>query len=517
MNNNRTAGEGDQENGGDDEQDLNARERAVANRETWIRMREQIVGEQRDSISDREEAVEHREQELRERAEAEAARREREHLLAQMREANERLVVAMLRADELVEEASEARASASEVASLEAEARRQAESAANQLRASEQALRVSASEAQANIRATDEFVAMLGHELRAPLAPILIALDLIAIDESDTHKREHTIIERQVKHLVRLVDDLLDVSRFRSGKIEVQRLPVELADVVARAVELAGPLVESKRHTLRVDVPRGLVVNGDMVRLAQAAANLLTNAAKYTPSGGTITVTGERRGDTVLLRVRDSGIGIAEEMLPRVFDMFAQERQALDRGPGGMGLGLAIVRSLVALHGGKVTAHSEGLGRGSELVIELPAAAARHAAPARDQNVDSIEVVGACRILVVEDNRDAATMLADALSALGHDVRVAFDGPSAISMVEEFVPEVALLDIGLPGMDGYEVATRLQAALAPHEVRFIALSGYAQPTDRRSSEAAGFDAHLVKPVNLATLERAIKDVRAHPH
>ncbi|HTL32802.1 MAG TPA: ATP-binding protein [Kofleriaceae bacterium] len=433
-----------------------------------------------------------------------------DHLVEQMREANERLVIAMLRADELVEEATLARAQAAHGAAVQAEARERAESLAAQLRSSEEALRASASEAHAVNRAKDEFVAMLGHELRAPLAPMLIALDLIAMDGSDAHRREHTIIERQVRHLVRLVDDLLDVSRIRSGKITLDRRPTELAEVAARALELASPLIESKHHNVTVDVPRGLVVDGDVHRLAQAAANLLTNAAKYTPAGGSILVKGERRDAMLLLRVRDTGIGISQAMLPRIFDMFAQERQALDRAQGGLGLGLAIVRSLVAMHGGTVTVHSEGVGRGSEFVIELPAP--RGAADA-DHITDSVAAAASRRILVIEDEDDAASLMADILTTVGHDVRVANDGASALAIIDRFTPEIVLLDIGLPVMDGYEVARRLRAALASHDVHFIALSGYGQPVDRRHSAEAGFDAHLVKPIDLATLQHTIADVR----
>jgi len=290
--------------------------------------------------------------------------------MLQMREANERLVLAWLRADELLRQAG---VEAAHSAKVEAERRRHTEVLSTQLLASENALRARERSAEATTRAMDEFLAVLGHELRNPLAPIRLALELIARDRADAHKREHSVIERQLSQLVQLVEDLLDVSRFKTGKIELKREPIEAADVVSRAIETAGPLIDSKHHELTVNVPRGLLIDGDVLRLTQVIANLLTNAAKYTPSGGSIAVTGERNGATVVLSVRDSGIGISEAMLPRIFDVFAQERQPLDRAPGGLGLGLAIVRSLVALHGGTVTAHSAGLGRGSEFVVELPA------------------------------------------------------------------------------------------------------------------------------------------------
>jgi len=441
------------------------------------------------------------------------ARNDRESLLLQTREANERLVAAKLREEELVEQARAARVLAAESAKIEEEERLRAEQLASQLRACEQALRVSEREAQTSNRAKDEFLAMLGHELRNPLAPVLIALDLIAMDSSDPHKDKHAVIERQVRHLIQLVDDLLDVSRIRTGRVELQRQVLELVDIVSRAVETALPTIDAKRLVLRVDIPHaGLEVEGDMLRLAQAVGNLLTNAARYTPSGGSIEVTGERRDTTIYLRVRDTGIGISDDMLPRVFDVFTRDR-ASDSSGGGLGLGLAIARSLVTMHGGAVTARSEGHGRGSELVIELPAVHRQSDAAKTRSTRDVIDVVHACNILVVDDNREAARIEAEALTRIGHVVRVAFDGPSALSAIADFIPEVVLLDIGLPAMDGYEVARRLRAALSPHDVHFIAITGYGEPVDRQRSNGAGFDTHLVKPVDIATLKRNIDDSR----
>lgn len=353
---------------------MKKREQAVSGRETRIREREKVAGEQEVAVTQREKAVQLREEALRALSEVDAARTEREQLMIQLREANGRLVAATLRAEELLEQAVAAGALASSNATIEADARRRAEALTAELRAREIELRANETKALANSRAKDEFLAMVGHELRGPLAPMTFALDVIAMDTTDTHKREHAIIARQVKLIVQLVDDLLDVSRIVSGKIELRRRPIELAEVVSRAVEIASPLIESRNHTLTVDVAeRGLTIDGDVLRLTQVVSNLLTNAAKYTPPHGSIVVKGERRGPSVLLRVRDTGIGISKEMLPRIFDLFAQESQSSDHPPGGLGLGLNIVRSLVTLHGGTVTAHSEGLGRGSELVIELPA------------------------------------------------------------------------------------------------------------------------------------------------
>lgn len=384
-------------------------------------------------------------------------------LRAQMREANEQLVLTTMRADKLAEQA------------------------------------------KASEHVKDEFLAMLGHELRNPLSPILSTLELMALRSPNAFIEERALIERQVKHMVRLVDDLLDVSRIASGKVLLSREHVELCDVVRNAVELVRPLIDAKRHTLTVGVPAtGLVVDVDPARLAQVIANLLANAGKYTPARGAISVTAERQGDRVMLQVQDNGIGISEEMLPRVFDLFTQERQALDRSQGGLGLGLAIVKTLVALHGGSVTATSAGNGRGSRFVVELPSAQVATSAKA----VPASEPAhGHHKVLVVDDNTDSADLTAQVLAEMGHDVRVAYDGPSALATVSVFVPDVALLDIGLPGMTGYELALELDAKIG--HIRFIAMSGYGQPRDRDRSRDAGFASHLVKPVSIAVLRDAV--------
>ncbi len=371
--------------------------------------------------------------------------------------------------------------------------------------------------AEAANRAKDEFLAMLGHELRNPLAPILTALQLLRLRGVEAGERERTIIERQVRHLVGLVDDLLDVSRITRGKVRISAQPIELNELVAKAIEQASPLLEQHRHNLDVDVPRhGLGVVADPARMAQVVANLLTNAAKYTPPEGDIRVSAWVEGDEVVLSVRDSGIGIDAEMLPRVFDLFSQDRQAIDRAQGGLGLGLAIVQSLVALHGGTVAARSDGPGRGSEFVIRL----ARIALPeevtvAASSGASAAELEEPrLRVLIVDDNHDAAAMLAEALRMAGHVTASAHDGPAALELAARFRPHVALLDIGLPVMDGFELAHQFAARPGLRVTKLVAVTGYGQEQDRRRSIDAGFAAHVVKPVDLDDLIRLIERLAA---
>jgi signal transduction histidine kinase/CheY-like chemotaxis protein len=364
-------------------------------------------------------------------------------------------------------------------------------------------------EAEVANRAKDEFLAMLGHELRNPLAPILTALQLLRLRGVQSGEREREIIERQVKHLVALVDDLLDVSRITRGKVQLYRSTFELSEAVARAIETVSPLFEQKRHLVQIDVPQtGLAVEGDLQRLAQVVANLLTNAAKYTEDGGRIDIAAAADGDEMVLRVRDSGIGIAPETLPRIFDLFVQERQAIDRAQGGLGLGLAIVRSLTELHGGRVEARSEGIGHGAEFMLRLPRTSATTTAAAVEPSQSRAAVPQAPqphRVLVVDDNYDAAAMLAEALTLYGHTVRMAHDGVEALRTAAEFRPDVALVDIGLPVVDGYELARQLAEHPDLRGIRLIAATGYGQEQDRDRSRNAGFIAHLVKPVDLEQL------------
>ena len=364
-------------------------------------------------------------------------------------------------------------------------------------------------------RAKDEFLAMLGHELRNPLAPILTALQLMTMRGDTGAERERSVIERQVRHVVRLVDDLLDVSRIARGKIELKREYVDLSAIVNKAIEVTSPLIEQKYHTLEIDVPPGLAVDGDPTRLQQILFNLLNNAAKYTEPRGRIAITAARNGPAIEVRVRDSGIGIDAAMLPNVFELFVQERQALDRSQGGLGLGLAIVRNLVELHGGRVAVSSAGRGQGAEFLVSLPAALApppvRPALPAPAPRASATVPL---RVLVVDDNEDAASFLAEALRLEGFETRTAADGPAALRAADAFAPHVALLDLGLPVMDGYELAEHLRrSASAPI---LIAVSGYGSKGDQERSEASGFATHMVKPVDIEELVVRLRAVPAEP-
>ncbi|MGB9990688.1 ATP-binding protein [Massilia sp. SM-13] len=357
-------------------------------------------------------------------------------------------------------------------------------------------------------RAKDEFLAMLGHELRNPLSPILIALDLMKLKGIDSVKKEHAVIERQAMHMVRLVDDLLDVARIAQGKIELRREPAELSVLVTQALETVSSLMEEREHRLCIDVPaQGLAVYADPVRLTQVLSNLLNNAAKYSNNGSTVTVAARADRGEVLITVEDDGIGIRPEMLPQLFDKFVQERQSLERSRGGLGLGLAIVKSIVTLHGGTVSAHSGGPGRGSVFSVRLPRASmpALPATPAPPAPTPGVQR----SVMLVDDNADVLEAISALLSLHGHAVQAFSDPASALRSAGAAAPDVAILDIGLPGMDGYELAAELRKREGWQGTRLIALSGYGQHADQLKSQAAGFSAHLVKPVSAAHLNALI--------
>ncbi len=370
-------------------------------------------------------------------------------------------------------------------------------------------------------RRKDEFLAMLGHELRNPLAAIrnaLWVLDEVGSQEEQP-VRQREVIMRQTRHLVRMVDDLLDVSRVTLGKIILQRRAVDLRDVVERCLSELGMASLARGNDLALAVATGTaVVLGDPVRLEQVACNLLQNAIKYTPRGGRLWVSVETAGDEALLRVRDTGIGLAPEMLQAIFEPFSQVESSRQHSEGGLGLGLPLVRSLVEMHGGQVEAVSDGTGRGSEFVVRLPLLAEdRRAAAFRRQAPRPIrraaEAAAGVHILIVEDNEDGRESLRELLELWGHQVSVAGNGPEGVEMAFAIRPEVALIDIGLPGLDGNEVARRIRELLGGEEIALIAMTGYGQPEDRRRALQAGFDRYLVKPVDPAELSRLLGENR----
>jgi PAS domain S-box-containing protein len=356
----------------------------------------------------------------------------------------------------------------------------------------------------------DEFLATLAHELRNPLAPIRNSLQILRMPgiDAETVELSREMMERQVHHLVRLVDDLLDVSRVMRGKIELRKERIELATIVARAIETVQPLVEVQAHDLNVRLPdESMQLDVDPVRLTQVVGNLLTNAAKYSEPNGRIWLTAERDGNMAVLRVRDSGIGIAQDMLPRIFELFVQVDHASTKAQGGLGIGLTLVKNLVEMHDGTVEAHSEGLSRGSEFVVRLPLLEmqlTKH--PPEHVASADVLVKSGHRLLIVDDNQDAANSLAMLLKLQGHEVRVAHSGSAALEMTKSYVPHAVFLDIGMPGMDGYDVARRLRQQPGLENVVLAALTGWGQQEDRRRTAEAGFDYHLVKPVEINSLQ-----------
>jgi signal transduction histidine kinase/DNA-binding response OmpR family regulator len=369
-------------------------------------------------------------------------------------------------------------------------------------------------------RRKDEFLAMLAHELRNPLAPIVNALHVVGVEAAargDSVSRAHTTMERQVRHLIRLVDDLLDVSRITQGKIELRREQTQLQAVIEHALQIARPLLKEREHTLVVDVPDApLPVWIDVTRMTQVVANLVNNAAKYTNPRGTITITVERNDEEAVVRIKDSGIGIRPEMLPRVFELFVQADHANDRAAGGLGIGLTLVKRLVQMHGGEVIAQSEGVGKGSEFIVTVPIAIGDEAgAPAETVEAPiplPVTVARSLRILVVEDNADIRETLKELLELEGHEVTAVVDGNAAVEEAGNgHEHDVALVDIGLPGLDGYGVARKLRdlQKIQGYPRRLIAMTGYGQAEDRRRALEAGFDAHLVKPVDPELLTRLL--------
>lgn len=367
-------------------------------------------------------------------------------------------------------------------------------------------------------RRKDEFLAVLAHELRNPLAAIQMAATSIGLpDATSTRTHWAGVIDRQVAHLSRLIDDLVDVSRITRGTIELQRLTLDLAGTITAAVEAARPLIEERRHVLTVTLPpERLTLMGDNARLIQVVSNLLNNAAKYTPKDGRIAVSASREGQHAVLRVADNGIGIDPELVPSIFEMFSQVGRPLDRPSPGLGIGLALVRTLVDMHGGSVSARSDGPGTGTELIVRLPLCEGTDTGPAMSSDPPSaLQGLPPSRILVVDDNADAADGLAFMLRAAGHLVATANDGLEALEVSPGFRPQIVLLDLGMPKLNGYATAGRIREQPWGQDVVLIALTGWGQPKDRERTARAGFNAHLVKPVAVDELVGVLSELRLH--
>jgi signal transduction histidine kinase/ActR/RegA family two-component response regulator len=362
----------------------------------------------------------------------------------------------------------------------------------------------------------DEFLATLAHELRNPLAPIRFALETLKAGSPATAARARDVIDRQVGQLVRLVDDLLDVSRITTGKMVLRQEPHELGRLMTIAVESIMPLATAAEHTLEVELPATpSYVDGDGARLVQVFANVLNNAVKFTPRGGHITFTAESQPNEAIVRIRDTGKGIAPDVLPRVFDMFRQAEPILERSAGGLGIGLTLARRLVEMHAGRIEVRSAGPGQGTEVEIHLPTRAMGDAQAVEAQRA-AVAAERSLRVLIVEDNLDAAGMLDMAVSQLGHTTRLAHDGATAVTVAEQFAPDVVLLDIGLPVMNGYAVAKALRARPEFHHVYIAAVTGWGQDEDRRKAREAGCDSHYTKPLAPEAMEELLARVaRGH--
>jgi len=389
------------------------------------------------------------------------------------------------------------------------------------LRESRDELRRLNAELSATAHRKDEFLAVLAHELRNPLAPIRSAAQYLLLQNHPDPglRNAHEIIDRQTGHLVRLVDDLLDVSRISRGKVTLQKERVSLSSILASATEASRPLIEAEGHRLTVSAPSAPIeLDADLTRIAQVLQNLLNNAARYTPPGGHIELSAGIEGDELALRVRDDGIGIPPELLEHVFEPFAQLDSSLGRAGGGLGIGLTLVQRLVELHGGRARAHSDGPGKGSEFVVWLPVAAqpptAVRPAPPAAERAEQAGARTALRVLIVDDNRDSADSLAELLRSFGHEVHKAYDGLAGVEAAGSFRPDAALLDIGLPGLDGFEAAREIGKRYPDAGITLIAITGWGQEQDRRRSREAGFAHHLVKPVDAAALRKLLNAIAA---
>jgi PAS domain S-box-containing protein len=382
-------------------------------------------------------------------------------------------------------------------------------------RLSEKALRESEQQLKEADHRKDEFLATLAHELRNPLAPIRNGLQLMRMAGNDDKlvEKARLIMERQVRQMVRLVDDLLDVARISQNKLELRREWLDLSSVVNSAVETSKPIIDAARHRLEISIPREPIrLHADPVRLAQAVSNLLNNAAKYSEAGRQIWLTAKQQNDEVIVSVRDTGMGIPHDELQNIFGMFVQAEHSMENSKGGLGIGLTLVQRIIRMHGGAIEAHSEGRGKGSEFIIRLPSAAAvKPGANEESRYDDDSKSMASLRILVVDDNTDSAESMALMLKFAGHTVAVAHDGLAALETAETFRPDAALLDLGMPKLNGYETAQRIRQQPWGNNVVLIALTGWGQEEDKRRSREAGFNAHMVKPVDHHALEKILRD------
>ena len=363
-------------------------------------------------------------------------------------------------------------------------------------------------------RRKNNFLAILAHELRNPLAPLVNGLQLIRMAGEDTAlvEQSRAMMERQVGQLVRLVDDLIDLSRINRGTLELRKERIDLSTVLTSAIETSRPQIEAMDHRVEITQPAEAVfVQADPIRLAQLFSNLLNNAAKYSERCGHIWITTERRDNEVLVSIRDMGIGIAADQLPSIFEMFSQVERSLEKSQGGLGIGLALVKQLIELHGGRIEAHSEGPGKGSEFIVHLPVDLK---APTTQTKVSYDAPTGSLRILVVDDNKDVANSLSMVLKLMGNTTETANDGEKAISLVTKFLPDVILLDLGMPGMNGYDVCRRIRAMPGSDKIVIIAQTGWGQAEDRQRTQEAGFEYHLVKPVAPAALAKLLDGLQS---
>jgi signal transduction histidine kinase len=366
-------------------------------------------------------------------------------------------------------------------------------------------------------RAKNEFLATLAHELRNPLAPIRAAVKILQLKSGVNPESQSAIavIERQTRQMTRLIDDLLDIARITSNKLELRRELVAISEVLKAAIETSLPLIEQHEHKLIVNEPsEAIQIDGDLVRLAQVISNLLNNAAKYTQRGGRIWLTAARQEKEAVIKIRDTGTGIAPEVLPRIFEMFAQADRSKYGSAGGLGIGLTLVKRLVEMHGGAITAHSDGPGKGSEFIVRIPLASSQAAAarPPKGKQSMKAEAGLPLRILVVDDNLDSADSLGLLMKLLGNEVRIVHDGLAAVEAANEFQPRVVLLDIGLPSLNGYEAAKKIRQQPRGNEAVLIAVTGWGEDIDRQRSKQAGFDHHMVKPVDPDVLTKLLDEL-----